>query len=130
MCSEPATNARRREGADALVRDARGRVLLVRRADDGRWAMPGGWVDPGETPEQAVVREVAEETGLRVSAPRLLHTMQRPASVHYTFGCELDGGELRTSDESLEAAFVSPDEIDHWHTDHHERLTAALAKPS
>ena len=130
MCSEPGANLQRREGADALVRDARGRVLLVRRADDGRWAMPGGWVDPGETPEQAVVREAAEETGLRVSAPRLLHTKQRPASVHYTFGCELDGGELRTSDESLEVAFVSPDEIDQWHTDHHERLTAALAKLS
>jgi 8-oxo-dGTP diphosphatase len=130
MCSEPAANPQRREGADAVVRDARGRVLLVRRADDGRWAMPGGWVDPGETPEQAVVREVAEETGLRVSAPMLLHTKGRPASVHYTFGCELDGGELRTSDESLEAAFVSPDEIDQWHTDHHERLTAALAKLS
>ena len=130
MCSEPAANVQRREGADALVRDARGRVLLVRRADDGRWAMPGGWVDPGETPEQAVVREVWEETGLRVSAPRLLHTKQRPASVHYTFACELDGGELRTSDESLEVAFVSPDEIDRWHTDHHERLMAALAKLS
>jgi 8-oxo-dGTP diphosphatase len=128
MCSEPAANVQRREGADALVRDERGRVLLVRRADDGRWAMPGGWVDPGETPEQAVVREVAEETGLRVSAPRLLHTKQQPASVHYTFGCKLDGGELRTSDESLEVAFVLPDEIDQWHTDHHERLTAALAK--
>ena len=130
MCSEPAANARRREGADALVRDARGRVLLVRRADDGRWAMPGGWVDPGETPEQAVVREVAEETGLRVSAPRLLHAKQRPASVHYTFACTLGGGDLRTSDESLEVAFVSPDEIDHWHTDHRERLAASLAKLS
>ena len=119
-----------REGADALVRDARGRVLLVRRADDGRWAMPGGWVDPGETPEQAVVREVAEETGLRVSGPRLLHTEQRPASVHYTFGCNLDGGDLRTSDESLEVAFVFPDEIDQWHTDHRERLAASLAKLS
>jgi ADP-ribose pyrophosphatase YjhB (NUDIX family) len=128
MCSKPVANPQPREGADALVRDARGRVLLVRRADDGRWAMPGGWVDPGETPEQAVVREVAEETGLRVSAPRLLHTKQRPASVHYTFGCKLDGGDLRTSDESLEVAFVSPDEIGQWHTDHHERLKAALAE--
>ena len=116
-----------RAGADALVQNERGEVLLVRRADDGRWAMPGGWVDPGETPEQAVVREVAEETGLRVSAPRLLHTKQRPASVHHTFRCRLDGGELRTSDESLEVAFASPDEVDRWHTDHHERLIAALA---
>jgi 8-oxo-dGTP pyrophosphatase MutT (NUDIX family) len=110
------------------VQNQRGEVLLVRRADDGRWAMPGGWVDPGETPEQAVVREVAEETGLLVSAPRLLHTEQRPASVHYTFGCNLDGGDLRTSDESLEVAFVWPDEIDQWHTDHQRRLAAALAE--
>jgi len=117
-----------RAGADALVENRRGEVLLVRRADDGRWAMPGGWVDPGETPEQAVVREVAEETGLQVSAPRLLHTERRPASVHYTFGCNLDGGDLRTSDESLEVAFVWPDEIDRWHTDHRERLAAALAE--
>jgi len=130
MRSEPDGNDQRREGADALVRDVCRRVLLVRRADDGRWAMPGGWVDPGETPEQAVVREVAEETGLRVSAPRLLHTERRPASVHYTFGCTLDGGDLRRSDESLEVAFVSPDDIDEWHTDHHERLTSALARLS
>ena len=127
MRSEPAASPQRREGADALVRDARGRVLLVRRADDGRWAMPGGWVDPGETPERAVVREVAEETGLRVSAPRLLHTERRPASVHYTFACTLDGGDLRTSDESLEVAFVCPDAIDQWHMDHRARLAAALA---
>src|SRR5256885_13739791 len=97
MCSEPVASPQRREGADALVRDACGRVLLVRRPDDGRWAMPGGWVDPGETPEQAVVREVAEETGLRVSAPRLLHAERRPASVHYTFACALDGGDLRAA---------------------------------
>jgi 8-oxo-dGTP pyrophosphatase MutT (NUDIX family) len=47
-----------REGADAFVRDHAGRVLLVRRADDGRWAMPGGWVEPApsaETPEVAFI---------------------------------------------------------------------------
>lgn len=119
-----------RAGADALVQNEQGEVLLVRRADDGRWAMPGGWVDPGETPEQAVVREVAEETGLQVSAPHLVHTKQRPQSVHFTFRCRLDGGRLAASEESLEVAFVSPDDIDQWHTDHHERLTAALAKLS
>jgi 8-oxo-dGTP pyrophosphatase MutT (NUDIX family) len=116
-----------RAGADALVQNERGEVLLVRRADDGRWAMPGGWVDPGETPERAVVREVAEETGLQVSAPRLVHTKQRPQSVHYTFQCRLDGGRLRTSDESLEVAFLTPDQVSQWHTDHHERLLAAMA---
>jgi 8-oxo-dGTP pyrophosphatase MutT (NUDIX family) len=89
--------------------------------------MPGGWIDPGETPEQAVVREVAEETGLQVSAPRLAHTEQRPQSAHYTFRCRLDGGRLQASDESLEVAFLTPDEVGQWHTDHRERLLAALA---
>lgn len=116
-----------RAGADALVQNERGEVLLVRRADDGRWAMPGGWVDPGETPEQAVVREVAEETGLQVSAPRLVHTEQRPQSVHYTFRCRLDGGRLQASDESLEVAFLTPDQVGQWHTDHRARLLAAMA---
>jgi ADP-ribose pyrophosphatase YjhB (NUDIX family) len=116
-----------RAGADALVQNERGEALLVRRADDGRWAMPGGWVDPGETPEQAVVREVAEETGLRVSAPHLVHTEQRPQSVHYTFRCRLDGGRLQASDESLEVAFLTPDKVGQWHTDHRERLLAAMA---
>ena len=116
-----------RAGADALVQNQRGEVLLVRRADDGRWAMPGGWVDPGETPEQAVVREVAEETGLQVSAPRLVHTERRPRSVHYTFRCRLDGGRLQTSEESHEVAFRAPDQVGRWHMDHRERLLAAMA---
>jgi 8-oxo-dGTP pyrophosphatase MutT (NUDIX family) len=121
------TGGVKRAGADALVQNERGDVLLVRRADDGRWAMPGGWVDPGETPAQAVVREVAEETGLQVSAPRLAHTEQRPQSVHYTYRCRLDGGRLQASEESLELAFLMPNQVDHWHTDHRERLLAAMA---
>ena len=116
-----------RAGVDALAQNERGEVLLVRRADDGRWAMPGGWVDPGETPEQAVVREVAEETGLRVSAPRLVHSAQRPQSVHHTFRCRLDGGRLQVSEESLEVAFLTPSRVGQWHTDHHARLLAAMA---
>jgi 8-oxo-dGTP pyrophosphatase MutT (NUDIX family) len=116
-----------RRGADALVRNDAGEVLLVRRADDGRWAMPGGWVDPGETPAQAAVREVAEETGMHVSEPRLLHTELRSQSVHFTYGCRLDGGELRTSDESLDVAFRDPEQVEEWHTDHRERLRSALA---
>jgi ADP-ribose pyrophosphatase YjhB (NUDIX family) len=116
-----------RRGADALVQNDAGEVLLVRRADDGCWAMPGGWVDPGETPAQAAVREVAEETGMTVSEPRLLHTEVRRDSVHFTYGCRLDGGELCTSDESLEVAFRDPDDVEVWHTDHRARLRSALA---
>jgi ADP-ribose pyrophosphatase YjhB (NUDIX family) len=48
---------------DAAIIDA-GRILLIRRADNGLWAMPGGMLDAGETPAQGVVREALEETGV------------------------------------------------------------------
>ena len=117
-----------REGADALILDPAGRVLLVRRADDRRWAMPGGWVDPGETPAQAAVREVFEETGLVVVDPRLLHISTGGSSRHFTFGCLVTGGELAVSDESIDAAYLAPGEVTEWHRDHRERLLAALAQ--
>jgi ADP-ribose pyrophosphatase YjhB (NUDIX family) len=55
----------------AVVHDAEGRLLLIRRGREpgrGSWSVPGGRVEPGETPEGAVEREVLEETGLRVRA--------------------------------------------------------------
>jgi hypothetical protein len=51
-----------------------------------------------------------------------VHTEQRPQSVHYTFRCRLDGGRLQASEESLEVAFLAPNQLGQWHTDHHERL--------
>jgi 8-oxo-dGTP diphosphatase len=53
----------------AVVHDGAGRLLLVQRGHDphrGRWSLPGGRIETGESPEQAVVREVREETGLEV----------------------------------------------------------------
>ena len=62
---------RRRIAAYGLCRDDEGRVLLVRAsersANAGRWFLPGGGVEHGEHPADAVVREFAEETGLRVA---------------------------------------------------------------
>lgn len=50
--------------SDAAVIDVAGRILLIRRADNALWAMPGGALDVGETPAQGAVREVLEETGV------------------------------------------------------------------
>ncbi len=59
-------------GVAAVIHNAAGAVLLVRRADDGEWGLPAGAIDPGECPAQAVVREVWEETGLRVRPVRVI----------------------------------------------------------
>jgi 8-oxo-dGTP diphosphatase len=65
-----------RLAAYALIADGSGRVLLARHPDErrrtGRWLLPGGGVEYGEHPEQAVVREVREETGLDVRVGGLL----------------------------------------------------------
>ena len=104
----------------ALVRNEAGHVLFQRRADDGLWSLPSGAIDPGETPSQAVVREVLEETGLIVQPTRIAAVLGGPAYrleypnrdvVEYTvivFECRTLGGELGGLDgESLELCYRS-----------------------
>jgi ADP-ribose pyrophosphatase YjhB (NUDIX family) len=57
---------------DGAVFDDEGRILLIRRADDGLWAMPGGGFEMGETPAEAVAREVREEAGVLVEVEDLV----------------------------------------------------------
>jgi ADP-ribose pyrophosphatase YjhB (NUDIX family) len=65
----------------AAVFDA-DRILLVKEPDDGSWSLPGGWADVGETPAEAAVREVREETGYRVRAGRLISAYDRDRQGH------------------------------------------------
>jgi ADP-ribose pyrophosphatase YjhB (NUDIX family) len=57
---------------DAAVIDEEGRILLIRRADNHKWAMPGGALEVGETPAEGIQREVFEETGVRCRAVALV----------------------------------------------------------
>jgi 8-oxo-dGTP diphosphatase len=101
--------------AGAIVRDATGRLLLVRRGREpgrGRWSLPGGRVEPGETPAAAAVREVREETGLDVVVDTLVGRVERagPAGATYViddFACTALGGTLRPGDDADEVRWVS-----------------------
>jgi ADP-ribose pyrophosphatase YjhB (NUDIX family) len=72
-------------GADVFVPDDAGRVLLIRRADNGMWALPGGFHDLDETPATCAARECLEETGLSVRITRLLgvFSSNRYAELNY-----------------------------------------------
>ena len=58
-------------GAGVMVFDTKGRILLIKRTDNGKWGLPGGSLEMGETFEEAAVREVSEEAGIVVSNLRL-----------------------------------------------------------
>jgi 8-oxo-dGTP pyrophosphatase MutT (NUDIX family) len=68
-----------------LARDGRERVLLVRHSETGSWVLPGGAVEPHEVPADAAVREMWEETGIRVELPRVLGVYGGP-EFHVTYG--------------------------------------------
>jgi acetyl-CoA carboxylase carboxyl transferase subunit beta len=110
---------RRVLAAGAVVRDATGRLLLVRRAHDpeaGRWTLPGGRVEAGESPAAAAAREVAEETGLEVAVGREWLVLERPAGPSavfeiHDFVAEPVGGVLRAGDDAADAGWFSAAEM-------------------
>jgi len=66
----------------AVIKDEAGRLLLIKRGHEpgkGLWSIPGGRIEPGESDESALIREVREETGLAVTAGRLIGAVRRPA---------------------------------------------------
>ncbi len=105
----------------ALVDDA-GRLLLMRERTDGRWSLPGGWADPGDTPSEAVVREIREETGHGARATKLVACLDRDTQGHQPplpvaayklfFLCE-PTGEVAAPDEleTLEIGWFGIDEL-------------------
>lgn len=121
--------------------DARERLLLTRRSDNGRWCLPGGHMEPGETLAECVEREIWEETGLRVEAGRLIGVYSNPHMllaysdgnrtqiVGLVFAAEVVGGELGLSNETTEAGYFSEHEIAELDVlEHHrERIADAFA---
>lgn len=130
-----------RVGASSIIFDeSRGKLLLTKRTDNGRWCLPGGGMDPGESVEEACIREAYEETGLRVKVTRLVGVYTSPDlvieyadgnifhPVSLSFEVEITGGELGLSDETTEVGYFTIEDVKTMDLmDHHRaRIQDAL----
>jgi 8-oxo-dGTP pyrophosphatase MutT (NUDIX family) len=125
-------------GVQGALFDETGKILLEQRVDDALWGLPSGWVEVGEGPATAIVREFREETGFEVEPVALIGFYTRlpgqyhqpHSSVHVLYLCRRLSGDLRISHESLAMEYRDPDTIQNWHKDHREQVAAALVYKS
>jgi 8-oxo-dGTP diphosphatase len=104
----------------AVIMDRDGRLLLIRRGHEpgaGLWSLPGGRIEPGETDEQAVAREVREETGLIVDCGGLLGRAELPGADGSVIDvgdylAVVTGGELAAGDDADDARWVTATDMD------------------
>jgi 8-oxo-dGTP pyrophosphatase MutT (NUDIX family) len=130
-------------GCAAAIFDPTGeKLLLTRRTDNGKWCLPGGRMEPGESAAEACAREVLEETGLEVRVRRLIGIYTSPHRLieyadgnHFqvvglSFEAEPVGGSLTVSDETTDYGYFSPHEIEEMDVfEHHrERIEDAFNK--
>lgn len=99
-----------------------GRLLAIRRADNGAWELPGGVLELEETPEDGLRREVLEETGIHVEVDELTGVYKNIAVgvVALVFRCKPSGGTERASVETTAVQWLTPEEVS-------ERMSEAYA---
>ncbi|MGE5290595.1 MAG: NUDIX hydrolase [Micromonosporaceae bacterium] len=113
----PGVPQRRIPCVGAVIHDAEGKLLLIRRGHppgEGLWSLPGGRVEPGETDHAAVIREISEETGLRIVPGALLGSVERPGPDGSVFDIRdyeatVTGGDLVPGDDASDARWVGPE---------------------
>jgi len=109
----------------ALISDSQGRLLIAERAQEpkkGTWDLPGGFVDPGESAEEALRREVREETGLEITHVRYLCSFPNSyeymgvlyATMDLGFICGVEDASVARAAEAevVRLLFVRPEQID------------------
>lgn len=96
------------------------KILLVKERGDGLWTLPGGWADVGESPSEAVTKEILEESGYQTRVLKLVAVYDRDKQGHtpfpfyiykFFFLCELTGGSPSASIETEEVGFFPEDDI-------------------
>ena len=117
---------------DVIIRVGGGIVLVRRKYPPPGWALPGGFVDAGETLETAAAREAREETGLAVRLVRQFHTYSEPArdprrhTISTVFIADADGAP-RGGDDAAEARVFRPGELPPLAFDHAQIIADYLA---
>jgi len=122
----------------AVIFNDRGEVLLHQRSDTGRWTLIAGMMDPGEQPADALIREVEEETSIKVEIERLagvaLHDVTYPNGdqcqmLNTWFRCRAVSGEARVNDsESLAVTWFALDELPELTPYARHRIRTSLAE--
>lgn len=130
-----------RVGCSAIIFNDDGGILLTRRTDNGQWCLPGGGLEPGESIEEACMREVFEETGLKVRVKRLIGVYSnRDQLVIYPdggkfqiivlhFEAERMSGVPGLSNETTDFGYYSIEEMKDMNLihSHRERILDALS---
>jgi 8-oxo-dGTP diphosphatase len=124
---------------DAWIVDGRGRLLLIRRGRppfEGRWGLPGGFLDWRETTEDCCAREALEETGLEVEVGKLLGVYSAPDrdprghNVTVLYEATLVGGKAKGGDDAAEAKWFTARELEgvDYAFDHAEIVRELMAR--
>lgn len=101
-------------------------ILMAKERIDGKWSIPGGWADVGDSPSEAVTKEIKEETGLNVEVVRLLAIYDKRCHPHppqpfylykIMFLCKITGGDLKHGFDMQGAEFFPLDKLPELSTD-------------
>jgi len=118
-----------------IARDDEGKILLIKRKigpRKGEWALPSGFMEIEETPTQAALRELAEETGLKGKYKKLIGVYSNTSEIHgylvtIIYEVEIVGGKLCAGDDAEEAEFFVVNQLPPLaFQSHREALEAAL----
>jgi len=116
-----------------IIKD--GKILLVKRKNDpfkGKWALPGGFVEYGEKMEDAVVREVLEETGLKTTVDKTIGVYSDPNrdprghTITVVYRLDIKGGELKSGDDASDAKFFDVNQLPELSFDHDKIIENVL----